>query len=189
MTSLPTWRKLSFLFSTLRLRCLLSADICSSQKDSINYDLGMAASLLWLLLDHHAIFWQSSRADALKRLRLVTTLLPWFKGISSYDAWGGGVEWWHLLLFKKKKNGLLSQSVFQIQSSCAYLEKKLTVAELQGRQFAKDHIYSGCKRTEELGACMILKFVQALRREATQRYDQESCNTELDRPAANLNRK
>lgn len=26
------------------------------------------------------------------------------------------------------------------------------VAELQGRQFAKDHIYFGCKRTKELGA-------------------------------------
>lgn len=95
-----------------------------------------------------------------------------------------------------KKNGLLSQSVFQIQSSCAHLEKKkshlekkLTVAELQGRQFAKDRIYSGCKRTEELGACMILKFVQAPRREATKKYNQKSCNTELDHPAADLNRK
>lgn len=28
----------------------------------------------------------------------------------------------------------------------------LTVAELRGRQFAKDHIYSGYKRTKELSA-------------------------------------
>lgn len=71
----------------------------------------------------------------------------------------------------------------------SHLEKKLTVAELQGRQFAEDRIYSGCKRTEELGACMILKFVQAPRREATKKYNQKSCNTELDHPAADLNRK
>lgn len=81
-----------------------------------------------------------------------------------------------------------SISISNTEQLCIF-GKNLTVAELQGRHFAKDHIYSGCKRTEELSACKILKFVQAPRREATKKYNQEPCNTELDHPTVNLNRK
>lgn len=60
-----------------------------------------------------------------------------------------GIEGWYLGFFRK----LIAKLVFHIETEKLHIFGIfLTIAELQGRRFANDHIYSGCKRTKESSA-------------------------------------